>query len=101
MEQVLQKLLLHEEKFEGFAKLFFKDADINKNHVIDPNEFRQMIFALCDELGLPMPNDEEIKQLRDKVDLNHNGTIDYNEFKIFLKNLFKEIVDKGINNLNH
>ena len=101
MEQVLQRLLLNEEKFDGFAKLFFRDADVDNNHVIDPNEFRQMIFALCDELGLPMPNDEEIKQLIDKVDLNHNGTIDYNEFKIFLKNLFKEIVEKGINNLNH
>ncbi len=101
MEQVLKQLLLNEEKFESFAKLFFKDADIDKNQVIDSNEFRQMIFGLCDELGLPMLNDEEIKKLRDKVDLNHNGKIEFNEFKIFLKNVFKQIVEKGINNLNH
>ena len=48
-----------------------------------------------------MLNDEEIKKLRDKVDLNHNGKIEFNEFKIFLKNVFKQIVEKGINNLNH
>ena len=101
MEKVLQQLLLNEEKFNAFAKLFFNDADIDNNHVIDANEFRQMIFSLCDELGLPMPNDDEIKILRNKVDLNHNGIIEFNEFKLFLKNLFKQIIENGINNLNH
>jgi Ca2+-binding EF-hand superfamily protein len=41
-----------------------------------------------------MPYEEEIKKILDKIDLNKDGKIEYDEFKTFLRNLFKEILDE-------
>ena len=95
MEKILETLLENENKFEGIAQLLFRDADQDKNRVIDSNEFKQMIFLLADEFGLPMPTEEQIKQTMNKVDLNHNGKIEYDEFKQFLKDLFTNLVNSN------
>ena len=94
MEEVIQHLLENEEKFEIISQSLFKDADTGNKHVIKPKDFNKVINEISDDLNLEMPSEEEIKKILDKIDLNKDGKIEYDEFKTFLRNLFKEMLDE-------
>ena len=47
---------------------------------------------IADGLGTPIPNKEELEKMFKKLDIDKSGTIDFNEFKIFVKdNMIKMI----------
>ena len=91
MEKIVSKLLKDEESFERAAKTLYFHADLNGDHIVDYNEFRHEIYKMSDDLNLAKPNDDEIKKIIKRVDANRNKKIEYNEFKVFLKDLFTEI----------
>ena len=44
-----------------------------------------MMFSLADEYQLPQPTEKEVKETMIKVDINRDDTIDYDEFKKFVR----------------
>ena len=59
---------------------------------IDSEEFRKMMFSLADEYQLPQPTEKEVKETMIKVDINRDDTIDYDEFKKFVRELFNKLI---------
>ena len=59
---------------------------------IDSEEFRNMMFSLADEYQLPQPTEKEVKETMIKVDINRDDTIDYDEFKKFVRELFNKLI---------
>ena len=59
---------------------------------IDSEEFRKMVFSLADEYQLPQPTEKEVKETMIKVDINRDDTIDYDEFKKFVRELFNKLI---------
>ena len=60
---------------------------------IDSEEFRKMMFSLADEYQLPQPTEKEVKETMIKVDINRDDTIDYDEFKKFVRELFNKLIE--------
>ena len=93
MEQVINHLLNDEEQFNKLLNSLFKDADFDGNRKIDCLEFNKVVEELCDQLNLERPTKEELKDIFEKIDLNKDNLIEYDEFKVFFRNYFNEIIN--------
>ena len=60
--------------------------------IIDAEEFRKMMFFLADEYQLPQPTEKDVKETMIKVDINRDGTIYYDKFKKFVRELFNKLI---------
>ena len=92
MEAYLKIVLKDENCFNAIAKAIFNKADADKSKFIDPQEFRKLMVDITAEYNLPTPSDEDIKKTKKEVDLDKNGTIEFDEFKEFLRNIFKQAI---------
>ena len=93
MEQVIVQLLHDDEQFNKLVIGLFKDADLDGNKTIDSGEFNTVIEELCDQLNLEKPTNEELKDIFKTIDLNNDGIIEFDEFKFFVRNYFKGILN--------
>ena len=93
MDKVLEILLQSEPKFDAVVRMLFTRADKDGNMTIDAEEFRRMMFSLADEYQLPQPTEEDVKETMIKVDINRDDTIDYDEFKKFVRELFNKLIE--------
>ena len=91
MKAYLKIVLADENCFNAIAKAIFNKADADKSKFIDPQEFRKLMVDITAEYNLPTPSDEDIKETMEKVDLDKNGTIEYDEFKEFIRQLFTRV----------
>ena len=81
---------------ERVRKLFEK-YDLNKNGVMEKEEFIHVMIDILKELGEDLPEKkhrEVAEEGLQKFDLNNNGKIEYNEFYEFIRFLISE---KGYN----
>ena len=93
MDKVLEILLESEPKFDAVVRMLFSRADKDGNMTIDAEEFRTMMFSLANEYQLPQPTEQDVRETMIKVDINRDGTIDYPEFKKFVRELFHKLID--------
>ena len=91
MKAYLKIVLKDENCFNAIAKAIFNRADEDKSNFIDPQEFRKMMLGITEEYNLPTPSDQSIIETMKKVDLDKNGTIEYDEFKEFIRQLFTRV----------
>ena len=92
MDSYLKIVLADENCFTAIAKAVFNKADEDKSKFIDPQEFRKLMLGITEEYNLPTPSEKTIKQTMAKVDLDKNGTIEFDEFKEFLRKIFEEVI---------
>ena len=90
MDAYLKIVLKDENCFNAIAKAIFNKADADKSKFIDPQEFRKLMVDITAEYNLPTPTDEEIRTTMEKVDLDKNGTIEYDEFNELINFLISE-----------
>ena len=77
---------------EKVRKLFEK-YDLNKNGVIDPDEFMTIMMDILKQLGEDLPEKKHKEVAEEDLmifDLDNNGTIDYNEFFDFINFIVSE-----------
>ena len=76
-----------EDSSEADARLYFDMFDINETGVIDMSELRLAVKFLL-FMGSDEPQDlPNVEEMFNTMDLAKNGTIDFEEFKIFYKQL--------------
>ena len=79
------------------VKKLFEKYDLNKNGVMEKDEFIKVMVDILKELGEDLPEKKHIEVAEEglqKFDLNNNGKIEYNEFYEFIRFLISE---KGYN----
>ena len=92
MDSYLKIVLSDENCFTAIAKAIFNRADEDKSNFIDPQEFRKMMLGITEEYNLPTPSDHTIIETMKKVDLDKNGTVEFDEFKEFLRKIFQQVI---------
>ena len=75
------------------VKNLFEKYDLNKNGVLDKDEFIKIMIDILRELGEDLPEKKHIEVAEEgftKFDLNKNGKIEFNEFFEFMGFLISE-----------
>ena len=98
MESQVKKQILaslnNPKTFDPIAKQSFDAADKNKNGSVDKTELYQCMMEVAEGLGTPKPNKNEMETMFKKLDIDKNGTIDFNEFKSFVKENMIKIINE-------
>ena len=75
------------------VKQLFEKYDLDKNGVLDPDEFLRIMVDILKQLGEDLPEKkhrEVAEEGLSRFDLNSNGTIEFDEFYEFIKFLVSE-----------
>ena len=75
------------------VRKLFEKYDLNKNGVIDPDEFMAIMMDILNQLGEDLPEKkhrEVAEEGLQRFDLDNNGKIDYNEFFDFINFVVSE-----------
>ena len=75
------------------VKDLFEKYDLNKNGILEPDEFLKIMVDILKELGEDLPEKKHIEVAEEglnRFDLNQNGKIEFNEFFEFIKFLVSE-----------
>ena len=71
----------------------FEKYDLNKNGVLDKNEFIKIMVDILKKLGEDLPEKKHIEVAEEgfsKFDLNGNNVIEFNEFYEFMRFVISE-----------
>ena len=75
------------------VRKLFEKYDLNKNGVIDPDEFMAIMMDILKQLGEELPEKKHREVAEEglaRFDLDNNGKIDYNEFFDFINFIVSE-----------
>ena len=71
----------------------FEKYDLNKNGVLDKNEFFKIMIDILKKLGDDLPEKKHIEAAEEgfsKFDMNDNSVIEFNEFYEFMRFVISE-----------
>ena len=71
----------------------FEKYDLNKNGVLDKNEFIKIMVDILKKLGEDLPEKKHLEVAEEgftKFDLNENKVIEFNEFYEFMRFIISE-----------
>ena len=75
------------------ARRAFDTADKNHNGSIDIKELKACMIDIAQGFGNDIPEEKFVLEEFYKLDKDRNQTIDFNEFKIFVKNTMISIIN--------
>ena len=75
------------------TKKAFDDADKNKNGTIDIRELKACMIDIAQGIGKDIPEEELFRNEFYKLDKDRNNTVDFDEFKIFVKTNMLMLID--------
>ena len=81
------------ETFEPIARDSFNAADKNGNGTIERNELEASMIDIAKGLGLSAPSQKKIDREFKRLDVDKNGVIDFNEFKVLVKETMIKIIN--------
>ena len=94
IKEKMRKQLNDDIYLTSLTKKSFDAADKNHNGTIDIKELKSCMVEISQGLGCGIPKDQVIIDEFYKLDTNRNNTIDFNEFKVFVKKNMLILIDR-------
>ena len=85
--ETLKKKVMDDAVLDEMVNTTFDNADLNKNSVIERNELAILLKSIYGTLGLNPPEEKEIDEELVRLDLNKDGKLNKEEFKVLVKDL--------------
>jgi Ca2+-binding EF-hand superfamily protein len=89
----LKAALNNETRFNELAQIGFDSTDTNKNGIIEVSELENAMGDIAAALGIPAPSKQEVSNVVKALDSNHDGKVDFNEFKVFVRRVFEALIE--------
>ena len=86
-KESLKKKVLDDKVLDEMVETTFKNADLNKNSMIEKNELAILLKSIYGTLGLSPPTEHELEQELRWLDKNSDGRISKPEFKVLVRDL--------------
>lgn len=90
----MKRQLEDDQYLTNITRQSFATADINKNGTIDIKELKVCMIDIAQGMGCNIPRDEVIKDEFYKFDKDKNQTLDFQEFKAFVKKNMQILIDR-------
>ena len=95
----INQILNNQERLNAEVDTMFTCYDADESGKLDPQEFKNVVIALCAFIGLPNPPQEVVQEMLDDTDQDGDGLIDKSELNGFIKKLlelFKDMSDEDL-----
>lgn len=93
MANAIKDILNNGKKFDEVAKVAFDSVDTDKSGTIDAGELEKVMIQIASDMGADPPTKEDVNEVLEHLDTDHSGKIDFNEFKILIRDVLEAMLD--------
>ncbi len=94
LKEKMKQQLNNDEYLTSITRKSFDAADKNGNGVIDIKELKACMIDIAQGMGSTVPEDESARNEFFHLDKDKNNTVDFNEFKQFVKKNMIMLIDR-------
>ena len=92
-EEVIKGIINDERKLNVLTQIAFKTVDIDGSGCIEQPELEKIMAQICMDMGAEIPSKEDVQEVLDDLDQDGNKTIEVGEFKAFIKDILKGMIE--------
>ena len=92
-EEVIKGIIEDERKLNILTQIAFKTVDIGGSGCIEQAELEKIMAQICMDMGAEIPSKEDVQEVLDDLDEDGNKTIEVGEFKAFIKDILKAMIE--------
>ena len=92
-EEVIKGIIEDERKLNILTQITFKTVDIDGSGCIEQAELEKIMAQICMDMGAEIPSKEDVQEVLDDLDEDGNKTIEVGEFKAFIKDILKAMIE--------
>ena len=92
-EEVIKGIINDERKLNVLTQIAFKTVDIDGSGMIEQPELEKIMAQICMDMGAEIPSKEDVQEVLDDLDEDGNKTIEVGEFKAFIKDILKGMIE--------
>ena len=92
-EEVIKGIIEDERKLNVLTQIAFKTVDIDGSGCIEQPELEKIMAQICMDIGAEISSKEDVQEILDGLDEDGNKTIEVNEFKAFIKDILKGMIE--------
>ena len=92
-EEVIKGIIEDERKLNVLTQIAFKTVDIDGSGCIEQPELEKIMAQICMDMGAEIPSKEDVQEVLDDLDQDGNKTIEVGEFKAFIKDILKGMIE--------
>ena len=87
---------IDKENIEILARVSFDSLDVNRTGKITKAQFKEGFTDFITSAGFSRPDELTINEYFKKFDADHSGDLDFEEYKVYIKDYFNKINKKVI-----
>ena len=102
MVEAIKELLAEDEARNKITKLAFDKIDVDGSGRLDMKELETIMLRISADMGVEPPKAQDIEEVFKGIDKDNDGTIDYGEFALLIKNILISLIknEEGDENEN-
>ena len=93
-QQAIKNILNCDEKLTNAARAAFNAVDTDKSGFIEILELDKLISDMASDMGNEHPSVDNMKDVLDHLDKDKSGKIEFEEFKIFIREIFQSMLQE-------
>ena len=87
MVEAIKEILADDESINKITKLAFDKIDVDGSGRLDMKELETIMLRISADMGVEPPKPQDIEEVCKGIDKDNDGTIDYGEFALLIKNI--------------
>ena len=74
------------------VNVWISKIDVDGSGFLEMKELETIMLRISADMGVEPPKQQDIEEVFKSLDKDNNGTIDYNEFALLIKNILLSLI---------